>query len=335
MIPTHRATPDPALEARVLSRTPLRYAEGADPHLDRPAHVRAGSSLAWVPGGIAVVQDDANFLAVVDPADARARSLTLAVGPGGRRQFDDERGNKRHKLDLEACVALDDGGRALLVALGSGSLPRREHALLVDGWESGRPRPTLVHVPALYAALRDAADFAGGDLNLEGAVAVGDRVRLLGRGNGAARDGVAAANAICDLDRAALLGHLRDPARWPPPTPTDVARYDLGTLDGIALGFTDATAWAGTLLYVAAAEDSPDAVRDGRVAGSALGVLDARGDARWAPITDADGRRFVGKVEGVLEARGTTERLLVVVDADDPDAPSELCTVELRGPWRR
>jgi hypothetical protein len=46
MIPTHRATPDPALEARVLSRTPLRYAEGADPDLDRPAHVRAGSSLA-------------------------------------------------------------------------------------------------------------------------------------------------------------------------------------------------------------------------------------------------------------------------------------------------
>ena len=24
----------------------------------------------------------------------------------------------------------------------------------------------------------------------------------------------------------------------------------------------------------------------------------------------------------------------VVVDADDPDAPSELCTVELEGPWR-
>src|SRR5688500_12393590 len=197
MIPTHQATPDPALEARVLSRTPLHYAEGADPHLDRPAHVRAGSSLAWVPGGIAVVQDDANFLAIVDPADAGARSLTLAIGPGGRRQFDDARGNKRHKLDLEACVALEDDGGVLLVALGSGSLPRRAPALRGGGWQSARPRPTLLHVPGLYAALRDAADFAGGELNLEGAVAVGERVRLLGRGNGAARDGVAAANALC------------------------------------------------------------------------------------------------------------------------------------------
>jgi hypothetical protein len=128
--------------------------------------VRAGSSLAWVPGGIAVVQDDANFLAVVEPADARARSVTLDVGPGGLRQFDDARGNKRHKLDLEACVSLEEEGHALLVALGSGALPRREHALLVDGWERGRPHPTLVHVPRLYAALRAVADFAGGELNL-------------------------------------------------------------------------------------------------------------------------------------------------------------------------
>jgi hypothetical protein len=44
------------------SRAPLRYDEGADRSLDRLEHVRAGSSLAWVPGGIAVVQDDANFL---------------------------------------------------------------------------------------------------------------------------------------------------------------------------------------------------------------------------------------------------------------------------------
>ena len=60
---------DPAISAVVLARTPRHYHEGADPGLDRPAHVRAGSSLAWVPGGIAVVQDDANFLAVHDLMD--------------------------------------------------------------------------------------------------------------------------------------------------------------------------------------------------------------------------------------------------------------------------
>jgi len=74
---------DPAISAVVLARTPLHYHEGADPGLDRPAHVRADSSLAWVPGGIAVVQDDANFLAVHDPDNRRTRSIALPVGDQG------------------------------------------------------------------------------------------------------------------------------------------------------------------------------------------------------------------------------------------------------------
>ena len=325
------ATPDPRLSARVVDRRPLRYADGADPRLDRPAHVRAGSGLAWVPGGIAVVQDDANFLAVVEPGSGLARGITLAAGPDGRRQFDDGRGNKRHKLDLEACVALEVEGRTLLLAIGSGSLAHRERVLLVEGWETGAPRPTIVHVPRLYASLRDAAEFAGSELNVEGAVVVGDRVRLLGRGNGAPRDGIAAVNATCDVELAALLAHLRDPDGAPPPAIASVVRYDLGVMDGVALGFTDGAPSDDRLLYAAAAEDSPDAVRDGRVAGSAIGVFEA-GGARWAPVSASDGSPFAGKVEGLLDA-SQPGRLYAVVDADDPDAPSELCTLALDGPW--
>ena len=61
-------------------------------------------------------------------------------------------------------------------------------------------------------------------------------------------------------------------------------------------------------------------------------MIEPDGRARWAPLTEPDGRPFDGKVEGLL-ADGDADRVLVVVDADDPDAPSELCTVELRGRW--
>ena len=71
------ATMDRGLEAIVDSRMPLRYAEGADDALDRPAVVRSASSLAWVPGGIALVQDDANFIGVFDPSGARTRAIAL------------------------------------------------------------------------------------------------------------------------------------------------------------------------------------------------------------------------------------------------------------------
>ena len=329
---TRIAAADPTLAAVVTGRTPLRYTDGADPATDRPAHVRAGSSLARVPGGIALVQDDANFIAVVDPRTMRVDAIPLPAGAAGRRQFDDGRGNKAQKLDLEACVAVHDADRTLLVALGSGSSRRREQVAIVGGWRSGRPDVAVVHVPRLYEALRDASDFAGSEMNVEGALHLGDRLRLFGRGNGAAAGGARPVNATCDLAWADCLAHLRDPDRVPPPSPRDVVRYELGLVDGIALGFTDAAECGDRVLFSAAAEDSPDATRDGRVAGSAIGVIAADGRTRWAPLTEPHGRSFAGKVEGLLVEDGG-DHLLVVVDADDPDAPSELCTVALHGDW--
>jgi hypothetical protein len=329
------ATVDETLAAVVVTQSALCYADGADPLTDRPAHVRAGSGLAMVPGGIALVQDDANFIAIVSPGDERARALALPAGVGGLRQFDARRGNKKYKLDLEACVAVDTHSGTLLLALGSGSKRRREQAVLVRGWEAQRPEVRLVHVPRLYERLRREEAFAGSELNVEGAVFLGDRLRLFGRGNGAVRDGVRPVNATCDLDWPTLLAHFESPDSTQPPSPTNVVRYELGALGGIPLTFTDGAAWHGAVLYSAAAEASPDATRDGRVSGSALGVIDEMGRARWTPLVDRSGALFVGKVEGVAAVSGAGDRVYAVVDADDPDAASVLCTVELRGDWGR
>jgi hypothetical protein len=327
------ATADPALVARVVERVPLRYAGGADESLDLPDHVRAGSSLAWVDGRIAVVQDDTNVIALFDPRGRRTRAVPLPVGEGGARQFDDGRGNKRFKLDLEACVATEAGDDTLLVAFGSGSSDRREFVVLVERWERDAPDVARIHVPRLYAALRDESAFAGSELNVEGAALVGDDLRLFARGNGASRDGLTASNATCDLHWPSLLAHLRAPHDTEPPAPTNVVRYTLGVLDGIALTFTDAAPWDDRVLFAAAAEDSPDATSDGRVSGSAIGVIDADGRTRWTVLTDAAGTPFDAKVEGLLVDPDAPGRLLVVTDADDPGVPSELCTVALSGPW--
>jgi hypothetical protein len=324
---------DPALAAVVVARRRLYYADGADPSIDRPAHVRAGSSVARVPGGIAVVQDDANFIAVVDPTDGRARAIALPAGMGGQRQFDDRRGNKAHKLDLEACVSADTDDGVLLVAPGSGSTPRREQVALVRGWESGRLGVEMVHVPRLYDALRRDRTFAGSELNVEGAVHLGDRIRLFGRGNGARRAGVEPVNATCDLEWSAFVAHLRAPDRVPPPAPADVVRYELGAIGGVPLSFTDATTRRDAILFSATAEESPDVTRDGRVTGSAVGVIDAASRTRWTLLVDASGTPFIGKVEGLVAAGDAADRIYVVVDPDDPEAASILCTVELRGGW--
>ncbi len=345
--PLVAARRDPGLVARVVRRLPMRYAAGADPALDRPAHVRAGSGLARLrtPGGerLAVVQDDANFLAVVDPATGLAEAVTLPAGAGGRRTFSKAEGTKHHKLDLEACCLLADPARPgsrVLVAFGSGSTDRREQVVVVAGLETGPAEDaevTVVDASALYAALRAEAAFAGAELNVEGAVRVGapggEAVRLFARGNGAGNAMGGAASATCDVDAAALAAYLLGVAPSPAPRPERVVRYDLGAVGGERLGFTDATvlggASAGRVLYVAAAESSADVFEDGAVGGSALGVIGADGAARWTPIVDAAGDPFADKVEGV--AFDDAGRLWVVIDQDDPDRPSELCEVALAG----
>jgi hypothetical protein len=324
---------DAALGARVVRIVPLVYAGGADDALDRPAHVRAGSGLAWIGGTLAAIQDDAHFIALIDPATGLCRAVTLPAGEGGLRQFDDVRGNKPFKLDLEACAAVPEGrGGETLVAFGSGSTPRRMQVLRVDGLADGEPRIRLRDASAFYARLAEAAEFAGSEMNIEGAAWRDGRLALLNRGNGAPSEDRGPVDAVCEVDWPALRAHLDDPAAHPAPSPESILQYDLGTIDGCRLTFTDAAAFGATLVYTATAEASPNTVDDGPVAGSAVGVIGADGEARYAVLRDAAGAGFHAKVEGV--ARGPRPRTLyVVVDRDDPDRPSELCEVEVSGDW--
>jgi hypothetical protein len=343
---------DLALSARIVSASPLHYETGADPSVDRPAHVRAASGVAWVGDRLVVVQDDANFIALVDPRDSSVTPIALPAGPGGHRQFDDSRGNKLDKLDLEAVASVPEGegGQSVLV-FGSGATARRE-SVVVLRWLRARaqggqsPTVTVLALPAFYARLRAMEQFAGSELNVEAAVYVHpnlNRLRLFNRGNGAARHDLAPVNATCDVSWPALAAYLAHPNAVEPPALQDVVQYDLGTVGGLPLTFTDAAAALASnaamrscVVYTAAAEASPDATRDGPVAGCALGVIaDHPGgiEARWAPLLDDIGQPFSGKVEGIALRPDDPTRCYVVVDRDAPDVPSDLCEVVLDGPW--
>ena len=329
-----RAIHDSALVATVLRRTPLHYSAGPDETRDRPGHVRSGSGIAHFCGKFAVVQDDASFIALVDAGGREVDAIALDHEKDGRRQFDDGRGNKHHKLDLEACFSFQREGREALIAFGSGSLPARERVVWVDA----PSRQTRVReASALYAVFRSQRDFSGSELNIEGAALVRvdgrEVVRFFQRGNGAPLADTTPVDATADLDWDDLLRYLAEPAATGPRIERVVA-YDLGSIDGVRLTFTDACAEGDRVFFLAAAEDSPDAVGDGPVAGAVLGVIDADGGARYAPIRHADGSPFREKAEGLTSMPGAPDRFLAVLDLDDPDAPTELCEIAIAGPYR-
>ena len=328
-----RAIQDPSLRARVVARRPLLYDAGADPGQDRPAHVRAGSALALVGRRLVVLQDDALFLGLVDLERGSVEAIALPAAPGGVRCFDEGRGNKAAKPDFEACVVHGDR----LLAFGSGSTPARERVLVVGGidrpdWASTPPDVQLIEAHRLYATLRAEPRFAGSELNIEGAVVVGGSLRLFQRGNGAARGDLQPVDATCELDLQDLQHYLEGGRDSDPPQVRRIVQYDLGAVGGVRLTFTDAAALGEDILYLAAAEASPDAVQDGPVAGVALGLIPAAGrPPRWTPLLGQDGSLFSGKAEGLAPDPHSPGTLHLVVDRDDPDAPAELCRVEVEG----
>lgn len=322
---------DPSLKARIVRRIPLLYDDAPDRNVERLPYVRAGSSLTCFREYIAVVQDNANFIALINLSTGRAQSLTLPAGSDGDRIFDRDHANADQKFDLEACVSIPGVCESLLVAFGSGSQPERERIVVVRWPDQAEPEVMLFDGAMFYAALRSQHAFSGSELNVEGVIYLGDdRIRLFERSNGAPHDGLDPVDATGDVSWSALWAYLHDPAQ-PPPQLENITQYQLGTLDGHPLNFSDAEAVGDAILYSASAEASGGAGKDGTIAGSVLGVIHAN-EVRWTRLTTEDGSDFKEKIEGLSIGFDDRYHAYFVVD-DDKDEPSMLFEVEFSGPW--
>lgn len=289
----------------------LRYDAGSAAEEDRPAHVRAASGLAFHGGRLVVIQDDASFLAVVTNDGVSA--IKLPRGADGRRRFEVALGNKRDKLDLESCVAIGDE----LWAFGSGSLPIREKICRVQ-----HAVPRVLDAAPLYARMREALGCA---LNIEGVARVDDALWFFHRGNTGAGDG---GPAIIEVSLSAMRAWLD--ARAALPAIERVQAFDLGAIEGSPLGFTDAVAYRAGVLYLASAEATDNAIDDGHVLGSQLGII-TRDGVRAAPLTGPAGEPV--KAEGLALDPARPGHGWVALDPDDPEKPATLLDIELVGPW--
>jgi hypothetical protein len=289
----------------------LRYVRAAD---GLPQHVRAASAVRSFGARLVIVQDDVDALAVRDEGGA-VEPVLLPARSAGHRVFDDAMGNKHRKLDLEACVVLEDGR---LVAFGSGLTPAREHVVVWDGAAA----PRRVAARAFYSAVRVGALGVGARLNVEGAVAILGHLLIFHRGNDVTAAGSVARNLIVALDLAAFVRWLDGAGEAPPLR--SVTTVELGDIEGVPLTFTDAVAVAeGCVVVLACAEDSADAIADGPVLGSRVGML--RSNAlRMVDVRDATGARSRLKLEGIERRPASRFEFDVVADMDRPEAPAQL-----------
>ena len=173
-------------------------------------------------------------------------------------------------------------------------------------------------------------------MNIEGVLETNGMLRLFGRGNGATSDSTEALDASCDIDIEHLFAHMSAPHLHAPPEPVNIMRFELGILRGMRLSFTDGALLPpsidrnGHVVFLAAAEDSPDATQDGDVTGSVIGIIDYSVQpptARYTEILDEHGESLQSKAEGIAFRSDDPRTAYIVLDVDAADQASELCEV--------
>ncbi len=280
----------------------------------RRAWLSAASGLVRIAGEFCVVADDELHVGRF-PLDPLRPGRLQRLLPGDLPVDPHQR--KQRKPDLEVLLRLPAFAglpHGALLALGSGSGAHRCRGALLqlssaDGLV-GRPRG--IEASALFTRLSNSIP----DLNLEGGFVTDRQFCLLQRGNKGN-----AGNALLQWNLDVVLRSLRRERCLPDADPQRVRNFDLGDIQGVPLGFTDAAPLPqGGWLFSAVAENTDNAFADGPCLGSALGRVDARGRLRWV--------RTVArhcKIEGIdAEQHGRQLRAWLVTDADDPRVPASL-----------
>jgi hypothetical protein len=299
----------------------------------RPSHLSAASGLVKVGPWLYIVADDelhiGKFLLSGDIAgqlhDCFPGELPL-----------EHEARKAQKPDAEVLTLLPDfggSGKISLLALGSGSKKMRRNAAIIplnsNGDISGPA--DLIDLSLFYEYLKEKV----GKLNIEGAAIVQDKIFLFQRGNKKNKLNASISLLLDDFYRV-----LQHPHEIYKPQ-IQITAYDLGEIDQVPICFTDAaTLPGGNIIFTASAENTSDSYLDGICMGSAIGVINNRGELSFLEPVNK-----IVKLEGIaihkvnvadnkfentnLSKMDMHVDLLLVCDADDIKNPAKLYSASL------
>lgn len=291
----------------------------ASPDAAGRSFVSAASGLAAAPGGSAwVVSDEYGALVRFDALDAPG---TLHAGLV----------HGEHKPDLEAVLVIDadasSGEPAMLFAAGSGSGTHRNRGVVQDLDAAGAPlgAPREIDLKPLYARLAGTLP----ELNVEGMALrqtrTGAELLVFHRGQRLGNP-----NQIFRLDAAVAIDAMRRGGPLPASALAGVTQLDLGTIDGVPLGFADARALPdGRIAFLASAEDSQNGPH-GETLGTVVGLLDSQLNVTTLRPLTGPARKAEGiELAAAFDASAGANELVLVTDPDDAAKPTERLRVDL------
>jgi hypothetical protein len=302
----------PPLELRALRELDLEEAPGEG----QPAHVSSASGVARRGDFVYVIGDDLLHLGVFRLSDPSPGSLRRVLP-------EPEDPDAAGKPDLEVLTVLPPFAKhpfGALLGLGSGSAPQRDRGFVVPLAADGslRDEPAVIDLGPLYRLLSERID----GLNIEGACVMGERLWLLHRGNRGSMT-----NVVAELSLEHVMHSITGDRTIEVHELAAIRAYDLGSLDGVELTFSDATPLGDTILaFTASAEAQPETSdHDAPIRGSVVGTIDLEGHVQRLRTID---RRY--KVEGIHASIDTgVMDFVFVCDQDDPETASPLLSAAM------
>jgi len=285
-------------------------------------HLSAASGMWICNDTLYVVADDELVLGVFSMQNDQP-GQTLTIIPGALPQEAKQR--KAAKPDFESLTYLPASAmypHGALLALGSGSTEQRKRGMLwpFDQQQQLVPVPQLFDLQPLYQPLESV--FA--DLNIEGVVIQGNRLKLWQRANNQQRN-----NAVIEYPLADVYAVINAQQQILNLQPQRIDYYDLGEVAGVPLSFTDAYALEdGACLFTAAAENTDNSYLDGECVAAAIGLIDAQRQLRWLKPVQP-----IVKIEGISAKHvGDQLQVLLVSDADNPATAAQLLETHIQYP---
>lgn len=281
--------------------------------------VHAASGLIKLGNNFYMIADDQLSLAVftLDTTDSiQFAKLVEGVLP------EDHRERKKIKPDWESLVCLRSlNNMDEILVLPSGSKPNRTVGVLAKINASDLQSVKKIDFSVLYAHLEKTFP----DLNIEGAVVAGSVLKIFQRGNGSSRQ-----NAIIDLDLKGLIADLESTGIISADHLLKTTHYDLGTLESVALSFTDACFCNDQLFFIAAAEASDSTYDDGKYIGAVLGCINQSGEIIFQKELLCEQKPEGLWVEVNADSNTESYFIYVVTDADDSEIKSSLFVGEFK-----
>ncbi|WP_125077639.1 DUF6929 family protein [Rufibacter latericius] len=235
------------------------------------------------------------------------------------------------KPDLEAITQLTmEGGQPYLFIIGSGATEPRNTGFLIPLTRNGPDKPITINLTPLYNQLRANKAITGqAALNIEGLAADEEYVYFL------QRYAPGGQNVLITYTLESMVPFLQ--GKGAAPKPSGIKSWTLPDIAQIKTGFSGmTTALGGRMLFTASAEETPNAVLDGEIYGSLVGLLQAHPHNTPGPakpqvavtITEQDGTPYKSKIESICISGQDRSDLTAVCVADNDDGFSELVVVK-------